>query len=199
MKKIFYTFLSLPLLLFAREKVVNHHGHNLLQARAAYFYFTEKSPRDVYGNQICSIEVENGYWFFPRWSFWQNVNVIWNDGKSYLGNPTNMTVTTISFGLKKYFPLYSTSMKWYLGVGPTIEIATASISDTPYLPNNNTEVGGGVVGKAGVLLQFTNNVVIDGFFDYYYEPIPQNVNSQNLDNWTDIGGFHAGAGIGYLF
>ncbi len=176
-----------------------YQGHDALQFRAAYFFFTEKSPRDVYSNQILSLEVENGYWFFPKWSFWQNVNVIWNNGRTSLNNATDMNVTTISFGLKKYFPLFNTSLQWYLGVGPTIEIANSTISGTPYLPRSTTEVGGGVVGKAGLFLQFTSNVIIDGFFDYYYEPIPQKVNSQLFGNWTDIGGFHAGAGIGYLF
>lgn len=198
MKKIFILFV-IPFALYSKCRVIDYTYHDMLTIRAGNFFFTSSTARQTYGSEIIDLEVENNFWFFSKWSFWQNYNIVWNSGRNAnLNSYTSMNISTISIGIKKFFKFPRVPIHLYLGAGPTLQIANSTIS-SPYLPSNTTKVGGGVVGKFGFLFQSPQNIMIDAFFDYYYQPTGRVVNADNLSNWNDIGGFRAGGGIGYLF
>ena len=169
-------------------------GLNLLGARAAYFFFTDGTNREVWDNGSIDLEIENNYWFANYYSTFQNINFIFKDGDSTFGTPVRINMATISLGVKEFFPIGQDALIAYLGFGLTCGLVWAN-NQSQFIPNQDFWASPGIVGKSGLLLIPMCQVVIDLFFDVYYQPIWTSAS----DSYADMGGFRTGGGICYLF
>ncbi len=173
--------------------------HNLIEARAAYFFFTNTDAREIYHNGTIDLELEHNYWFTSRYSVWTNLNFIWQSGKSQtLSTPTWINITTLSLGAKEFFSIWKETIKLYLGLGITGAYVRTK-DQTNHLPQKTIRWSPGCVGKFGFLFHYKPRVFVDLFFDYYYQPTPTRKGRSFTDSVIDLGGFRTGAGIGYSF
>ncbi|MCH9617265.1 MAG: hypothetical protein SP4CHLAM5_07890 [Chlamydiia bacterium] len=200
MKKILYSlFCIASFSALEASRIMDLKGHDFLEFRAGEFFFTQQSNRDTYGSEIITLEVEDNHFLSSKYSVWGNVNVAWSSGKTrYFETPTDMSITIVSIGGKRFVPVTQKEIKFYLGVGITAGVANTTCQN-PYLSDTMTRFSPGVVGKFGFIAQHKSNFAFDLFFDYYIQPTLKNLNGSFFDKATEIGGFHAGVGIGYIF
>jgi len=177
------------------EKIYN----NLVSARVGYFQFSDFTTRQLYENGTADIELENSFWFLPRYALWGNVGVIWGSGKtSVYSTKSEIEILTGSLGLKECFKTRWDRLELYLGLG----ITTAFIwikDSSEFVSRNVNRLSAGCVGKSGFLLWLQRYTYLDAFFDYYYQPTARSDRAPDESFTVDLGGFRVGAAIGYYF
>lgn len=198
-KKLFCILCLLSYSFLESTRIMDLKDHDLLEFRAGEFFFTSENNRAVYSAGIITLELEDNHFLSSKYSLWGNLNVAWSKGQTPTFNtPTHMDIAIFSFGGKRFFKVTPREVKFYLGIGLTAAIAH-NTSDSEYLADTMTRFSPGAVGKIGFLFQHPSNFVFDIFFDYYIQPTLKSMNGAFYQKITDVGGFHTGAGIGYLF
>ncbi|MCH9617268.1 MAG: hypothetical protein SP4CHLAM5_07920 [Chlamydiia bacterium] len=178
----------------------NMHGHDILEFRAGYFFFTEAYAGKIYGPGTVSLEVENNYWFLSWASGWINFNFTWGSGSPpSTAVSTHMNISCLSGGAKAFLPIDTDQIyRLYLGAGLSAAIIMTK-DETAYLPTNLVRFSPGIAVKSGLLICPYKRLAIDLFFDYYFLPTSRSIDLSFYQSLTDVGGFRAGLGLGYLF
>jgi hypothetical protein len=198
-KALLYLFCIASFSILESTRIMDLKGHDYLEFRAGEFFFTDKNNRATYGSEIITLEVEDNHFFSSKYSIWGNVNTAWNSGATVsFSTPTDMSITILSIGGKRFFPVTQKEIKLYLGIGLTAGVAHTT-NNADYLADTMTRFTPGVVGKFGFIAQHKSNFTFDLFFDYYIQPTLKSMNASFFDKVTDVGGFHTGVGIGYIF
>jgi hypothetical protein len=159
-----------------------HH----IKVQVHYFYPSEQSFQNIYGSGLAL----GGELNFKVWK----PIYLWLFGSYYnkSGNlpitqeKTEMMLIPVGGGIKLKFQTGIVSP--YIGLGPVV-----------YFYEENNPIGvakgkqAGFIGQAGLSLKIISRLFFDFSVSYSYcKAKPQNINA-------DIGGIHAGLGIGFMF
>ena len=198
MKKYLFLFLFQAVFVYS-ERVLDFSCHELGEIRGGIFFFTNELNRDVYDSAIPFLELEGNHFFSSKYSAWGNAGVVWSSGKTktFL-TLTKMNITTVSIGMKRFVPISTKDIKFYVGAGLSFAVANTRFN-SDYMSETMTRISPGIVGKLGFLFQRESNIFLDIFFDYYFQPTLKSVPGSFYQQFTDLGGFRTGLGIGYLF
>lgn len=182
------------------DKIESKEGYKVNVApRLGFFYFIDKTARDIYNHGAVDIELDANYWFLPRYSLWGNSNFIWSNGATTaLESQTTLDMLTLSFGAKEYFTSRNPNLKMYLGIGFTTAFLWI-FDNSQFVDNKEVRLSGGAVGKLGFIYNMTKLLMADLFFDYYYQPVSTDTNSTLTDPLMNVGGFRTGLGISAKF
>jgi len=170
---------------------------DILEFRVSYCGFQNSTASDIYGNAL-GLEIENIF-KMKKYSLWINFNYVSEKGSSLnVHNRTHLYLSTLSFGPKVFFPIKTSKVNFYLGAGLTGAYVHVK-DDTDYLPSTTRKWSVGCVGKTGFLVNLHKSIFLDLFFDYYYQPTPTRKSSSLSQRYLNLGGYHTGVGMGYLF
>jgi len=185
---VFLSLLVLPILSFGVD--------GDLRIRVGVFGFTSRTARKIYGGAAPDIELQGDFYVRSFFNPWINVNYVWKEGKSEgLKDKTYFQLGTLSIGFNLLFPHYK-FFQFY--IGPGFSSAYLHTTDrSNYLPKTTGRFSVGVVGKGGFLIPLYRNLVLDLFFDYYYQPV--RTRSSLSERQINVGGFRTGGGLGWKF
>lgn len=168
----------------------------LVEARAAYYYPTDSTFREIYGKTgLYSIEA-NYNLVYGLYS-WGSVGYLRKSGKSLDENDhTTATIIPINFGLKYIF--CCGCFRPYIGGGVSFSYLHTNNS-SPYVIKSQGQLGAGGIAKAG-LIYFVNNCwFLDVFLDYTSVVIKFRSTPLVFGRDSDISSLTAGIGLGYQF
>jgi len=187
--KYLLSLLILPIHLFA----VNGD----IRIRAGVFGFADHIARKIYGRTAPDVELQGDILIHCLFNPWINANFVWKEGRSGgLHDKTDLKLGTLSVGSNLVFPCHQSSVQFYLG--PGLSTAYLRTRDrTKHLPRKTERWSIGAVGKSGLLIHLGRAVLLDLFFDYYYQPV--RTRSSLKEREIDIGGFRTGGGLGWEF
>lgn len=160
----------------------------VLELRYAEFFHNSPRFKSVYKSKQPSYQVELANKFTDRYQVWANVDWTCASAKIKGCGSTRFTALNISFGVRALFFLVH-GMDFYLGVGPSAGCVTLKNQSCVFKKKNNSLYPGAIV-KSGLYLYPTQNLVIDFFVDYIYQPTTFHV---------DLGGIKIGLGLGHKF
>lgn len=161
-------------------------GSFYLEAKGAYFVPTDKAFKDVYGNGTV-YGGEIGVGLGGSISLWASGDFFAKKGKlTFTEEETKIRITPLCVGLRFRF---SSS-----GVSPYLSIGVGYFQFQETNPIGEVKEGNlGYVGKAGITLGLGTSFFLDLQAKYTYcKAKPQDVEA-------DLGGLHAGAGLGFKF
>jgi outer membrane protein len=164
---------------------------NSIEFRTAAFWHSSGRFREIYGTVGPSFQVEASTSVYNCFQGWVNFDWFSKHGHSIgLNDPTRISIANTSLGIKLPYVL-SEQLSVYLGLGASF----ARVELKNHLFNQSEKVSrlvyGGVL-KSGFYYYFTDNLFLDTFFDYLYQP-------NNYQTHVDLGGFKTGLGIGMHF
>ncbi len=146
--------------------------------------------RGVYGNYVSSFGLEASTDFWKDYDLWVNFDRVNKKGHLNGCGDSKLDLRTFSLGMKKVY-VWNERFAGYLGLGLSISsIHIKNSLNDSWIHSKKTSVGG--VLKSGVYVHVINNVVLDLFSDYYYQPV-------HYRYTTNCGGFRVGGGIGLAF
>lgn len=153
---------------------------------ANYFSPSEKSFKDIYGGGMAiGGEINIKLWKFI--DFWLVGNYYSKKGSlPFTKEETKMTLIPIGGGLKIRFQ--KGAINPYIGLGPVIYVYKET---NPIGVAKGTNVG--FIGQAGCYFNIVGGLLLDVCINYSY----CSVNPQKIK--SNLGGIHAGIGIGYAF
>ena len=154
--------------------------------RSAAFFPMDSRFTHIYGDVNASYQVEVAKRFCNCYQFWLNVDEFYRSGKLSQCGRSKLNILTLSLGPKYVFP-FSDSIDLYIGAG--LAVAWARVHNCDVNREYNTSVG--LALKSGANIFICNQLFLDLFFDYNYQPA--------FHNRTDIGGIKLGIGVGYEF
>lgn len=156
------------------------------EIRGAAFFPTNSRFRNIYGDVHPVGEVEVGASFCNCYQFFLNINEFYDHASLKNCGKTELNTITFSLGPKYTFCL-NRCLDFYVGIG--LSVAYSYLNNQHASKKYNTSFGG--VLKTGTYLHITENIFLDFFVDYNYQPA--------FHNHIDIGGFRSGIGIGTYF
>jgi hypothetical protein len=171
-----------------------------VELRCAAFFPLSERFTDIYNEVGASYQIEASTPVYDDFDGWINFDWFTKHGRSKgFHDSTRINIANISFGVKYFFEDFLQFMPCYgqgpiipyIGIGPSF--SRVWIKDKSRCTHRHTckWAYGGVL-KTGFYYFFCDQVFIDIFVDYLYQPIHFHKN-------VDIGGFKTGAGIGIKF
>lgn len=171
---------------------------NKTEVRGAAFMPASEQFRNLYGNVLPSLQIEQarGFKNVPYLEVWGNFEWIFSNGEaSHSCGKSTIDIINISLGPKGIGPVYRDRIYLYAGVGPDLAITfiedrincCQDCADSRKY-THNCNVGVGVIGKTGCQIFATPHFYFDLFADYLYLPM-------QFHNTKDIGGLKAGLGL----
>lgn len=159
--------------------------------RSAAFFHDSTRFDHIYGNVGGSYQLEATLPLYNQLVGWTNLDWFSRHGRSEgLHDPTRVNILNFSFGVKVFQPLYE-NLFGYAGIG--LSFSEIWLKNKSHCIHERTSKGafGGVL-KAGAYYFISDQVFLDTFVDYLYQPV-------HFDTQIDIGGVKTGLGIGYMF
>lgn len=179
-----------------------------LEARGGYLWFVDDDARTIYDQGGAEYEIEIGRQVCDCVSTWGNVNYFSASGHSIgLDDPTTLRITTLSAGLKIFYPILNRT-NIYVGAGGLYafyrgrdRIADEVAGDENAIIHERTHKNGlGFVGKLGLTYCICSNLYFDLFADYYYQRVRFHYDDQLvIGRKADYSNIRLGGGIGYAF
>ena len=164
---------------------------NTVELRSAAFIPTDNLFRDIYGNAGASYQLEASSAVYEGLDVWGNLDLFSKPGRSVgLGNSTEILIANTSVGIKVPFQ-FSEKISPYIGIG--ISLGRVWLKNNSFCGEDKASkfaVGG--VLKTGINYFFMENVFLDVFIDYLYQPV-------HFETDIDIGGLKTGIGLGIQF
>ena len=177
-----------------------------VEFKAAYFYPTSRSFREIYpsGGPIYGVELSCQAW--KRLYPWFSANYFSKSGHSIIeGVPdslrshTKIQFVPLGLGLKYVYEINRT-LDLYIGLGALATYLHMK-DEAPYVIQTSSKWGAGGIGKVGAFLNFYKAFFLDIAIDYSYMKV--HFHSPGGDTITrqtaDLSGFSFGGGIGYRF
>jgi hypothetical protein len=162
-----------------------------LELRSAAFFHKDRLFREIYGDVNACYEVEATVALNSCLETWANFDWFSRRGKSIgLGDPTRVRIANLSFGIKFPYQI-NNCLLFYAGIGPSFS-RICIWNESIFLREHVSRIAYGGIVKLGIDYFITDNLFIDLFVDYLYQPV-------KFQNRLDIGGFKPGLGIGYRF
>ena len=198
-----------------QDKKENQAFKNFIEAKAAYFYPTDKRFRNIYsGNGIYGLEYDRHIWH--RFFVWSEVDYFHQSGKTDIdigsingtlpssslkspkSNRTCVTIVPCSIGLKYFFN--KDPIPFYLGAGGTATFLHTHV-DSRYLVKERSKWGFGGAFKGGLLFHIKRAFLIDLFVDYYLiEAHPHRTHHRKvITHSINLSGCAFGGAFGYAF
>lgn len=161
-------------------------GRNDINVRVNYFFPSERSFQDIYGQSL-SFSGEMNFKLWKSFYLWLMGSYYTQEGNlPSTRERTEMTLIPLGGGVKLKFQAGSISP--YIGLGPVVFV---------YRESNSIGMAKGTrtgfIGQAGFNVKISGSLFFDISVNYSYCKVkPQNIEA-------GIGGIQAGLGIGYLF
>lgn len=160
-----------------------------VEIRSAAFFHSSKRFREIYGNVGGSYQLEVSTYLCDNFVSW--VNFDWySKHKKSKECASRIRIENISFGIK--YPYQFCNFTAYVGIGPSISRVFLKNKTRCCRRERLSKLAFGGILKTGVNYFITEDVFLDLFFDYLYQPI-------HFDTWVDIGGIKTGVGVGIGF
>jgi len=172
-------------------------GLNKSEVRAAAFVPTSQTLREVYGDVLPSIQIEQAKIFkgVPNLELWGNLEWIFSHGEGeHSCGSSHIDILNISLGAKGIGPVYQNWIFLYGGIGPDLAFtwiknqSSCCIDCDERQGSFNRNIGIGGIVKSGCQIFFARHFFLDFFLDYLYLPM-------HYHTTRDIGGLKAGIGI----
>lgn len=162
-----------------------------VEIRSSAFFHSSNLFREIYGNPGVNYQLEASTNLYDYFVGWANFDWFSKHGKSVgFNDSTRVNIANFSLGIKFPYEL-SEQFTAYIGIGPSfgrIRLKNQSQCN----PETVSKFAMGGVVKTGVYYFITENMFIDVFVDYLYQPV-------KFESHVDIGGFKTGTGIGIIF
>lgn len=208
-KIIFISFLLNPFSSLIESTPLDAWNPWCVEFRAAYFRPTDEMVREIYADSWVDYQFEVSRLLFDtNVAVWSSVNWYRTSGHSICcgdivvsRDKTSLRVVPISFGLQYYVPIPQIqNARFYFGAGATVAFVRIS-DDSEFVKQRLSKNGafGGVL-KSGIKYFFQNNLFLDFFADYVFQPVHfsnGNDDVENLDACLD--GVKLGVGLGLNF
>lgn len=168
----------------------------LVEGRAAYYYFTDSTTRDIYGNTGL-YSLETNFSSCGNIYSWASAGYLYASGNTKLENTsTKLTYVPLALGLK-YMCCFN-CFRPYIGGGLLVSYLHTT-DDSPFVVKVRNKWGVGGIFKSGVLWDFTQCFFLDVFLDYSWMKIDFKDTDKTSGRTADLSGLSVGAGIGYRF
>lgn len=169
----------------------HNQDHSELKLRGAAFIPQSDLFRDIYGTAGGCVELEYAYHIKSYLNLWGNFDWFSKKGRS-LGtcDPTKIKIAYFSFGLSCVHEINACNL-FSIGIGPSI--AGIWLTNKSHPCEKVSKASGGLVIKTNYNNYFSENVTIELFADYVYQPV------HFRPRHTQVGGLRLGAGLGYTF
>ena len=171
-------------------------GEVCLEARAAYYYPTDSTFRDIYdGAGLYGLELsyQCGWNLYP----WASAGYFYQTGQS-IPDKTDTTVYLVPLACGLKYQWCCKCIRPYLGVGVNIPYLYTK-DESPFVVNIRNKWGVGAIFKSGFIYDFGNCFYSNIFLDYSWTKIDFNDTDITLGTTADISGLAFGAGIGFRF
>lgn len=169
-----------------------------VEFRSAAFFHSSKLFREIYGNVSGCYELEASTRLNNCMDGWVNVDWFSKHGNSKECEKNSscekctsrVSIANISLGIK--YPYYCWEQATaYIGIGPSISRIWLK-NEFQHRHEREAKLAIGGILKTGINYYIKNCLFIDLFVDYLYQPV-------HFKKSVDIGGFKAGAGLGFNF
>lgn len=171
----------------------------LLEAKAAYFFFTDSRIRDIFstGTGIYGLEVSYQAW---NWLYgWASGSFLTKEGHSTAAHHrTHVTLVPLALGLK--FVHSFNCFDFYAGLGALYSYFHTK-DHSPYVIPSTSKWGWGGTAKVGLLFYPYKCLFIDIFSDYSYMKFDVHKHSERTiySHDPNFSGVSIGGGIGWQF
>lgn len=164
----------------------------LVEFRMAGFFHSSERFKELYGNVGTSYQVELSTPISPcePWLGW--INFDWYEKHKHHDcfSKSKVEILNGSFGVKYN---YQTCRKINLYLGAGCALGGISLKNKAHgYKDNSSKFLIGAVLKSGIGYTFPNQIYLEGFLDYLYQPV-------KFENRIDVGGIKLGVGIGTKF
>lgn len=161
----------------------------LFKIRTGFFWANEALFRKIYGHHIINYDMELGSHRNRCSDRWINFGVLSKKGSVKYCGPTDLLLLSLSLGLANSFQI-SNSIDLYSGVG--LRATRAKVVNHFCCLDKEINFSVGAVFKQGLNIFFTDDLLLNLFFDYSYQPA-------FAKHHIDIGGWNTGIGLGATF
>ncbi|EFB42452.1 MULTISPECIES: hypothetical protein [Parachlamydia] len=166
------------------------HAEMAIEYRTAAFFPSNHLFRHIYGDLGPNYQLEASKCVCSNVALWANTDLFIKHGRIRECGPSKVKLVNLSFGPKLIYPL-SSRVNLYVGLGASI--ARICIKNKVHCESNSAyKMAAGGVFKSGMNFYLCQNLFLDVFIDYLYQPI-------HFHRTIDIGGIKVGAGIGTKF
>jgi hypothetical protein len=172
-----------------------------IEGEVSYYYPTESIVRKIYSKSWVDygVYISQDICLQRCLSLFAGADYLARDGYSLGGHQkTRLQLVPLTFGLKWTQPAISV-IDWYIGLAP--RIYWAYIRDHNPISNSRIhKTALGIYATTGIFIKPVRHFFIDLFLNYSYATLgaphtPYLVEGHSLQ----VGGIHAGGGLGYIF
>ena len=161
-----------------------------LEPRVTLFLPSSNTFQTIYGRGNPSYELQANL-EFGKFSGWLNTSWFQENGNSVgFHDATRVYISNTSFGLS-YISPPSGPARSYVGLGPSFGVIWLH-NKSPCFSKHASKFALGLVVKLGLWIDVSEDLYVDVFVDYLYQPV-------SFESRQDIGGFKPGFGVGYKF
>jgi hypothetical protein len=190
---------ALYLLVFLFAPFTLSAAHWYVEAKPGFYYFTDRSVREILGTGTFSIKAEAGCQFYGPLAIWLDGGYFSKEGNAVGGSgKCGLKMGNITMGAKAIL-FYNPKFAFYAGLGPRIFFIHIH-NCSPFVEHhqNSTEIGGAF--QAGFWILPIRHLFIDLFLDYsYIKFTPPKNGVSTFVYQTDLSGLAYGLGIGVRF
>lgn len=167
------------------------HADIAVEVRSGAFFPASDRFRKIYDHTIPFFEIEASTPITCNLDGWANFDWISKNGKSIgFKDHTRVEIANVSLGVKYPYCICECLLGYF---GGGISFGRIWLHNRGVCENRRpTRFAVGAVAKVGINYYFCNNLFLDVFADYLYQPV-------DFHHRTDIGGLKVGAGIGAAF
>lgn len=170
-----------------------------LEAKAAYFIFSNNKMREIYDNGGYQLQLSGSYPLIDIWHLYGSVGFIGASGKSlHFKEKTKFYQIPIDIGIKPILNIAS-CLNWTMAFGPRFFYAHQR-NHSEFVPKNVRKSNVGMFVNTGIDFTPARNCHFTLFGEYSYQPIHPSSSKHGTHSRTiQVGGFSLGAGFGYTF
>lgn len=186
LKGIFACFLLL--LVLTSTPLLEARGARI-EFRYAGFWHSSSLFRHIYGNWSSDYQLEADIDLCGPYEFWANFDYFTKSGRSIgLHSRTRANIAVGSIGYKYLFQTCRCFTP-YVGLG--ISVGGIWIDNKLFCcgKDKGSKASVGAIVKSGVYYNLTENLYLDFFVDYSYQPV-------KFHKTVDLGGVKTGIGLG---
>lgn len=168
-----------------------------IEAKAAYFIFSDDNMQDVYGNGGYQLQLSGDFALTDIWHLYGSVGYIGASGRStHFKQKTQFYQIPIDIGLKPIIPITS-CIDWYMALGPRLFYAHQH-NHSDFVSKNVSKGGVGLFVNSGITFTPDSNYYFDLFGEYSYQPLHPSSKHGSFSKNIDVGGFSIGTGFGFM-
>lgn len=187
-------FILLLINIFAEHSKDNF----LFEIKTSYFVFQDDTARKVYSGGTFMPSLEGNYRLYKNLHLFSEAAFLYKDGTTEdVNSKATLILVPISLGLKPIFDV-TDQVKIYFKAAPNWYYVREKLK-YPFLKRSKSETGFGATFGVGTLKYLSCSWVLDIFVNYLYDRKTIRDSTSDIKFKRYIGGFQAGAGIGYSF